>query len=65
MSEHDKTGGAVGAMKEAEAQSTVGAYEPPRLVAIGSLHDLLAGSGTLVVGDALCKSAAMQQNMKC
>jgi hypothetical protein len=25
---------------------TASAYEPPRLVAIGNLHDLLAGTGT-------------------
>ena len=58
MGEHEKTGGVVvAATTEAEAQPSVGSYEPPRLVAIGNLHDLLAGSGTLT-GDHNCKSPA-------
>jgi hypothetical protein len=36
-----------GEKSDGGAPGVASAYEPPRLVALGNLHDLLAGTGTL------------------
>jgi hypothetical protein len=57
MPENESRSGAAEVSAKRPEDGGAPAYEAPRLVAIGSLHDLLAGFGSLT-GDVVCKTPA-------